>query len=72
MGNHNSLASSLLKLKLWSENWQLGININKCSVMHLGLRNPGLQYFIGSIALPNITNICDIGVTYNDKTSILI
>ena len=69
LSNHNSIASSLLKLKLWSENWQLGININKCSVMHLCLKNPGLQYCIGSIALPNITSFCDLGITYNDKIS---
>ena len=69
LGNHNSIASSLLKLKLWSENWQLGININKCSVMHLSLKNPGLQYCIGSIDLPNITSVCDLGITYKDKIS---
>ena len=37
--------------------------------MHLGPKNPGLQYCIGSINLPSIASICDLGITYNDKIS---
>ena len=42
LGVPNSVAASLDKLKTWSEMWQLGINCNKCSVMHLGNTNQGL------------------------------
>ena len=32
-------------------------------------RIPGLQYCIGSTDLPNITSICDLGITYNIRIS---
>jgi len=67
LGRPNSLASSLTNLKLWSETWQLNINNNKCSIMHLGTRNPGIQYNFGIFDLPNSYKICDLGITYNAK-----
>ena len=67
LGRSNSLASSLTKLKLWSETWQLNINNKKCSVMHLGTRNPNTQYNFGSFDLPNSHKICDLGISYNNK-----
>ena len=67
LGRSNSLASSLTKLKLWSETWQLNINNKKCSVMHLGTRNPNTQYSFGSFELPNYLKICDLGISYNNK-----
>ena len=63
----NKVASSLDKLKSWSEIWQLGINGSKCSVMHLGSSNQMFQYNIGPLELPNITQIRDLGITYNNK-----
>ena len=67
LNRSNSLASSLTKLKLWSETWQLNINNKKCSVMHLGTRNPNNQYNFGSFDLPNSLKICDLEISYNNK-----
>ena len=35
-----SLQSDLQKFVLWSSQWQMLFNINKCKVLHLGYNNP--------------------------------
>ena len=67
LGKPNALASGLAKLRTWSDAWQLGINCGKCSVMHLGIRNPGHEYSIGAFELPSVEKICDLGIKYNNK-----
>ncbi len=32
------------KIDLWSETWQLGLNFEKCKIMHIGAKNPQYKY----------------------------
>ncbi len=46
--DRQSLQDDLDKLMEWSSNWQLGFNISKCKVMHLGNDNQHFSYYMGS------------------------
>jgi len=35
--------------------------------MHIGRINPNIQYYIDCFAMPNVHEICDLGLTYNDQ-----
>jgi ribonuclease P/MRP protein subunit RPP40 len=58
----------------WAEKWQLGIANQKCSVVHLGNKNEGCNYVMGSLGSSPLAaeeNIRDLGVivSSNLKTS---
>ncbi len=59
---HDNITESLRRLCEWSARWQLVISIRKCSVLHLGNRNPNLRYLINDVILPEETLVCDLGV----------
>ena len=42
----DSLLASLAKVQQWAIDWQLKLNPLKCSVLHLGPRNPKNKYVI--------------------------
>ena len=37
------LRQDLVKLYKWSEDWQMLFNLDKCSVMHFGFANEGVE-----------------------------
>ena len=37
------LRQDLVKLYKWSEDWQMLFNLDKCSVMHFGFGNEGME-----------------------------
>ena len=60
------LQNDIKSLQRWSERWQLYFNVEKCNVLHIGIRNPQMDY---SMTNRNVTfNIAkcdsekDIGV----------
>ena len=38
----------------WSKNWKLGMNLNKCKVLHLGNQKPNFDYLMNSDILKSI------------------
>lgn len=58
----NALQSELENLGAWSATWQLKISESKCSVLHLGSRNPGLTYSINNCQLPSVDGCRDLGI----------
>lgn len=49
---YNQLQSDLHKFKKWYEGWLIPpTQINKCTVLYIGVSNPRLHYYIGVIAL---------------------
>jgi len=57
-----SLQSTLNNLYQWSIKWQLNINFNKCHILHLGAKNPMLDYYINGFKLSSERIVTDLGV----------
>ena len=70
-GNANILQDDLSKLQTWSEKWQLGFNITKCKVLHIGKKNPEVTYSMVNNETPQEVTTCeeekDLGVTFDKK-----
>ena len=65
LNNGVSLQHSLDKLANWAAEWQLTINIGKCSVLAISAANRPRSslYFINGIAIPQRSEQVDLGVT---------
>ena len=64
---HDKLQRDLLRLLEWSRIWQLGFNIEKCSILHVGRNNEKHTYYMDSnnSKVLNITDSeKDLGVTF--------
>lgn len=59
---HGNLTEDLAELERWTRNWLLRLNIEKCSVLHIGYNNPLLDYFIENKELRKVTEQMDLGV----------
>jgi len=46
----------------WAQDWQLGISVNKCSVLNIGKNVFNADYHICNSVLPNDTSCRDLGV----------
>ena len=44
-------------------------NIEKCKVLHIGKRNPMLDYLLNGEPMISVTEEKDLGVTFNSKFS---
>ena len=68
--NSHLLQKDLLALLEWSEKWQIGFNIGKCGVLHIGNKNNNKEYFMDIVSesnLKKITNEKDVGVTFEEN-----
>ena len=54
--HHNSLQLSLDRLSAWADQWQLTINVTKCSVLHIAstTHRTSCIYFINGIPIPTV------------------
>ncbi len=57
------LQSDLTTIANWSKQWQLKLSETKCAVLHLGIRNPMVDYQIASHTLESKNTISDLGIT---------
>ncbi|CAH2243228.1 jg14526 [Pararge aegeria aegeria] len=46
----------------WTKEWLLSLNVNKCTVLHLGRKNPRLPYYLGNKQLKVVDTQKDLGV----------
>ncbi len=60
-----ALREDLNKLAAWSDKWQMSFNINKCSVLSVGTRNPLHEYSSDSAAISRTDCERDLGVLVN-------
>lgn len=51
----------------WSEEWQLPLNLEKCSVLYLGSKNPKVNYVIGGKILNQVLSQNDLGVIVDHR-----
>ncbi len=60
-----ALQEDLNKLSAWSDRWQINFNINKCSVLSIGTRNPVHGYSLDSTVMGRTDSERDLGVLVN-------
>ena len=60
--DHSAVNTDLQALEDWSKRWQLPFNTSKCSVLHLGSRNPERQYIMAGATLNAVTEEKDLGI----------
>ena len=70
--DHQNLLSAALQLEKWSDNWQLSVAGNKCSVFHVGRNNNSLEYILGSGALKHIYEVKDLGVWFTSDLKVAL
>lgn len=66
------LQSCLSAITEWSDHWQLKLSPSKCVVLHVyppgsGNIHGNYTYHIGSINLPCVDSVTDLGITYCNK-----
>ena len=67
IGSSATLEPGLACLASWSNIWQLGINSGNCSILHIGKNNQNIQYSIAGFDVPNVSDVRDLGVTYDGQ-----
>ena len=69
----DKLQADVFKLQEWSERWNLYFNVSKCHVMHLGAKNPRVDYTMRLDNDLKKIDSCieekDLGVTFDEKLS---
>jgi len=56
------MQADLDKFVEWADKWQMQFNVSKCKVMHVGQKNPGYLYNMGSNGLQRVDVEKDLGV----------
>ena len=56
----------LTNISQWAKLWQLKLNNKKCSVLHIGSRNPNYVYLLNNLPITNMLEMKDLGITVND------
>lgn len=64
-----SLQNSLDRLSQWALEWQLTINVSKCSVLTISNQPRLSQYFIDGVAISQQNDFLDLGVTITNNLS---
>ncbi|XP_070555062.1 uncharacterized protein [Ptychodera flava] len=71
MEDRDKFQEDLNNLEVWSKDWQMSFNVDKCKVMHVGSTNPQYNYTMNNIALTPVEEEKDLGVLIHNsmKTS---
>ncbi len=63
----DKLQQDLDRLSLWSSDWQMQFNIDKCSVIHIGKNNSQPQYSLCNKVLKTSKKERDLGIIMDDS-----
>ena len=64
--DRTTIQEDLNKINLWTENWLISLNIDKCKKVSYGREIVNdYNYYINNVELENFKAIEDLGVTYN-------
>ena len=61
------LQSSVDGLLVWSNDWQMKFNSNKCKILHVGENNPAISYYMDASELESSGVEKDLGVLVDNK-----
>ena len=67
--DQDTLQSDLVNLSLWSEEWLLGFNEDKCKELHVGKQNQIYNYEMNNHTLENVIEKKDLGILVTDSLS---
>jgi hypothetical protein len=60
---HAQLQEDLDSIFAWTQKWMLKLNIDKCSVLHIGTKNPKVTYSLDGAYLKPVNEQKDLGIT---------
>lgn len=69
LSSYSTLQEDLDRLVQWCSDWLLPLNVDKCSVLHIGKTNPSFHYRLDGKTLPSVLHQCDLGVTVTTDLS---
>ena len=61
------LKNDLNKLVLWSKEWLLPFNTDKCNILHFGKNNPNIEYSMDEKLISASRTIKDLGIIFEDN-----
>lgn len=64
--DYDRLQSDLNKIAAWSKEWLINLNASKCSVLHIGKRNPCRVYDLAGVKLVPVKSQIDLGVVITE------
>ncbi|XP_070550378.1 aqualysin-1-like [Ptychodera flava] len=67
MEDRDKFQEDLNNLEVWSKDWQMSFNVDKCKVMHVGSTNPQYNYTMNNIALTPVEEEKDLGVLIHNS-----
>lgn len=59
---HHNLLDDLKTLEKWISEWQLTLNPDKCTVLHIGPNNPNIPYSLNGTTVKAVSEQKDLGV----------
>ena len=57
---------TLARLQIWSNEWQMTFNVDKCKTMHFGYGNKDREYLLDNKVLASVNCEKDLGVWITD------
>ena len=57
-----ALNKDIERLFIWSQEWQMSFNLDKCKIMHIGYNNSKQGYEMGGSKLVKVSEEKDLGV----------
>jgi hypothetical protein len=67
--NYQMLSNDISNISKWASDWQLPLNIGKCTVLHVGGKNPCHGYYLGGVELLKSSSCLDLGVLVTSNLS---
>ena len=61
------LKNHLNKLVLWSKEWLLSFNTDKCNILHFGKNNPNIEHSMDEKLISESRTIKDLGIIFEDN-----
>jgi ribonucleases P/MRP protein subunit RPP40 len=66
-GDIVQIQQDLANLFIWSRDWLILFNVEKCKVMHIGYNNVGASYMMNGTVLQDVKEEQDLGVVVHDN-----
>jgi hypothetical protein len=65
----NKIKSDLAAVQTWCDVWKIKLNVEKCSVLHVGVSNPKTNYTIAGKILATVQQQKHLGVVLTSTLS---
>lgn len=60
------IQEDLVAIKKWCDDWLLPLNVEKCSILHIGKNNPRYQYIANGSLIKPVNSQLDLGVVVSE------